>query len=79
MNCPLHENTKGLVSAELLKKFKKVSSHPLPVLIQTDHRYLHIIQGSWLVNTARGAICDADAVKAAVASGHLLGYAGDGG
>lgn len=56
VNCPLHENTKGLVSAELLKKFKK---------------------GSWLVNTARGAICDADAVKAAVASGHLLGYAGD--
>ena len=34
-------------------------------------------QGAWLVNTARGAICDKDAVKAAVESGQLSGYAGD--
>lgn len=34
-------------------------------------------KGSWLVNTARGAICDAEAVKEAVESGHLLGYGGD--
>lgn len=34
-------------------------------------------KGAWLVNTARGAICNADAVKAAVESGHLNGYAGD--
>lgn len=33
--------------------------------------------GSWLVNTARGAICDAQAVADAVNSGKLLGYAGD--
>ncbi|WVN90295.1 uncharacterized protein L203_105531 [Cryptococcus depauperatus CBS 7841] len=33
--------------------------------------------GSWLVNTARGAICDRQAVKRALASGHLRGYAGD--
>ena len=52
VNCPLHEGTKGLVNAELLKSFK-------------DH--------AWLVNTARGAICDNDAVAAAVKSGKLNG------
>ncbi|KAF5351744.1 hypothetical protein D9756_007586 [Leucocoprinus leucothites] len=56
VNCPLHEGTRGLVNAELLKHFKK---------------------GAWLVNTARGAICDKDAVAAAIKSGHLNGYAGD--
>lgn len=34
-------------------------------------------KGSWLVNTARGAICDTDAVAEALKSGHLLGYGGD--
>ncbi|MFP5070980.1 NAD-dependent formate dehydrogenase [Pseudonocardia nantongensis] len=33
--------------------------------------------GSWLVNTARGAIADADAVREACESGQLAGYAGD--
>ncbi|KAF8638080.1 hypothetical protein AX16_010712 [Volvariella volvacea WC 439] len=56
VNCPLHEGTRGLVNAELLKHFKK---------------------GAWLVNTARGAICDKDAVAAALKSGHLAGYSGD--
>jgi len=56
VNCPLHEGTKGLVNAELLKSFKK---------------------GAYLVNTARGAICDKDAVAAALKSGQLGGYSGD--
>jgi formate dehydrogenase len=55
VNCPLHEGTRGLVNAELLKHFKK---------------------GAWLVNTARGAICDKDAVAAALVSGQISGYAG---
>ena len=37
----------------------------------------HFKKGAWLVNTARGAICDADAVAQAVRSGQLNGYAGD--
>ncbi|KAH9833044.1 NAD-dependent formate dehydrogenase [Rhodofomes roseus] len=56
VNAPLHEGTRGLVNADLLKHFKK---------------------GAYLVNTARGAICDRDAVAAALKSGHLSGYAGD--
>jgi formate dehydrogenase len=34
-------------------------------------------RNSWLVNTARGAICDRHAVADALKSGQLLGYAGD--
>ncbi|TBU33860.1 NAD-dependent formate dehydrogenase [Dichomitus squalens] len=56
VNCPLHEGTRGLVNADLLKHFKK---------------------GAWLVNTARGAICDKDAVAEALKSGQLAGYSGD--
>jgi formate dehydrogenase len=56
VNCPLHENTRGLVNSELLEHFK---------------------HGAWLVNTARGAICDKAAVANALASGRLRGYAGD--
>jgi hypothetical protein len=37
----------------------------------------HFKKGSWLVNTARGAICDKDAVAEALKSGHLNGYSGD--
>ncbi|KAF7790347.1 hypothetical protein EIP86_001302 [Pleurotus ostreatoroseus] len=37
----------------------------------------HFKPGAWLVNTARGAICNAEDVAAAVKSGHLRGYAGD--
>lgn len=56
VNAPLHEGTRGLVNADLLKHFKK---------------------GAWLVNTARGAICDKDAVAASIKAGHINGYAGD--
>ena len=34
-------------------------------------------RGSYIVNTARGKICDRDAVVRALESGQLAGYAGD--
>jgi len=37
----------------------------------------HFKKGAWLVNTARGAICNADDVAAALKSGQLNGYSGD--
>ena len=33
----------------------------------------HFKKGAWLVNTARGAICDKDAVAEALKSGQLTG------
>ncbi|EEB99808.1 hypothetical protein MPER_00415 [Moniliophthora perniciosa FA553] len=33
--------------------------------------------GAWIVKTARGAICDKDAIARALASGQISGYAGD--
>ena len=37
----------------------------------------HFKKGAWLVNTARGAICNAEDIAAALGSGRLNGYAGD--
>jgi formate dehydrogenase len=34
-------------------------------------------RGSYLINTARGKICDRDAVVNALRAGQLAGYAGD--
>lgn len=34
-------------------------------------------KGAWIVNTARGAICDKDAIAEAINSGRLNGYGGD--
>lgn len=33
--------------------------------------------GAWIVNTARGALCVAEDIAAALKSGHIAGYAGD--
>jgi len=37
----------------------------------------HVKKGAWIINTARGAICDAEAIAEAVNSGHISGYGGD--
>jgi len=37
----------------------------------------HVKKGAWIVNTARGAICDRAAIKEALESGHINGYSGD--
>ncbi|KAK0566859.1 formate dehydrogenase (NAD+) [Tilletia horrida] len=37
----------------------------------------HMKHGAWIVNTARGAICNAEDIKRAVDSGRLRGYGGD--
>jgi len=37
----------------------------------------YLKDGCWVVNTARGAIVNAEAMKAAVESGKVLGYAGE--
>ena len=45
--------------------------------IFNDEMFSLMKRGSYLVNTARGALCDRDAVVRALKSGHLAGYTGD--
>ncbi|KAI0367722.1 NAD-dependent formate dehydrogenase [Pilatotrama ljubarskyi] len=56
INAPLHDGTRNLVNADLLKRFKR---------------------GAWIVNTARGAIRNAEDIASALKFGQLNGYAGD--
>jgi formate dehydrogenase len=53
-----------------------------PLHPETEHRFNDRLigqmkRGAYLVNTARGKICDRDAVVRALESGQLAGYAGD--
>ena len=53
-----------------------------PLHPQTEHMFDDALigsmkRGAYLVNTARGKICDRDAVVRALKSGQLAGYAGD--
>jgi formate dehydrogenase len=58
-----------------------VSIH-CPLTPQTEHLFNDALlgkmkRGSYIVNTARGAICDQDAIVRALETGQLAGYAGD--
>ncbi len=71
-----HETVESLVSA-----CDVVSIH-CPLHPETEHMFNDELigkmrRGSYIVNTARGKICDRDAVARALESGHLAGYAGD--
>ncbi len=71
-----HENVESLVQA-----CDVVSIH-CPLHPETEHMFNdELIQkmkrGSYIVNTARGKICDREAIARALESGHLAGYAGD--
>jgi formate dehydrogenase len=51
--------------------------HPETEHLFNDELLAKMKRGSYLVNTARGKICDRDAVARALESGQLAGYAGD--
>jgi len=51
--------------------------HPETEHLFNDEMIAKMKRGSYIVNTARGKICDRDAVVRALESGHLAGYAGD--
>jgi formate dehydrogenase len=51
--------------------------HPETEHLFDDGMFGRMKRGTYLVNTARGKICDRDAVVRALESGRLAGYAGD--
>ncbi len=76
LNLTFHPTVESLVAA-----CDVVSIHA-PLHPETEHLFndgmLHKMKrGAYLINTARGKICDRDAVARALESGQLAGYAGD--
>ena len=76
MGLTFHETVDSLVSA-----CDVVSIH-CPLHPETEHMFNDELigkmrRGSYIVNTARGKICDREAIARALESGHLAGYAGD--
>ena len=68
--------------AESLVKVCDVVTINTPLHPETEHMFDDELigtmkRGAYLVNTARGKICDRDAVVRALESGQLAGYAGD--
>jgi len=51
--------------------------HPETEHLFDDEMFGRMKRGTYLINTARGKICDRDAVVRALESGQLAGYAGD--
>jgi formate dehydrogenase len=51
--------------------------HPETEHMFNDQLIAQMKRGAYLINTARGKICDRDAVVRALTSGQLAGYAGD--
>lgn len=66
---------------EMVKVCDAISIHA-PLHPETEHMFNDALiskmkRGAYIVNTARGKICDRDAVARALKSGQLAGYAGD--
>jgi len=69
-------------NVESLVRVCDVVSINAPLHPETEHLFDadligQMKRGAYLVNTARGKICDRDAVARACETGHLAGYAGD--
>ena len=68
--------------AESLVRVCDVVTINAPLHPETEHLFDDVLiakmkRGAYIVNTARGKICDRDAVARALESGQLAGYAGD--
>ena len=82
---PALEKELGLTfhpDAESLVKVCDVVTINTPLHPETEHMFNDALigkmkHGAYLINTARGKICDRDAVARALEKGQLAGYAGD--
>ena len=76
LNLTFHESVESMV------KVCDVVTINCPLHPETEHLFDETMinkmkKGAYIVNTARGKICDKDAIAAAIKSGQLSGYAGD--
>jgi formate dehydrogenase len=76
LNLTFHSNVESMV------KVCDVVTINVPLHPETEHMFNDALiakmkRGAYIVNTARGKICDRDAIVRALDSGQLAGYAGD--
>ena len=76
LNLTFHDSVESMV------KVCDVVTINCPLHPETEHLFDEKMinkmkKGAYIVNTARGKICDKDAIAAALKSGQLSGYAGD--
>ncbi len=76
LNLTFHESVESMV------KVCDVVTINCPLHPETEHMFNDELigkmkRGAYIVNTARGKICDKDAIARALESGQLSGYAGD--
>jgi len=76
LNLTYHENVDSMVKVCDVVTINAPLYHATENLFN-DELISKMKRGAYLVNTARGKICDRDAVVRALESGQLAGYAGD--
>jgi formate dehydrogenase len=76
LDLTFHSNAESMVSVCDVVTIN-APLHPETENLFNDAMIAKMKRGAYLVNTARGKICDRDAVARALESGQLAGYAGD--
>ena len=76
LNLTHHESVESLVSICDVVTIN-CPLHPETEHLFNDELIAKMKRGAYIVNTARGKICDRDAIARALESGQLSGYAGD--
>lgn len=76
LDLTFHESPEALAASVDVVSIH-VPLHPETEGLFNDELIGKMKRGAYIVNTARGRICDRDAVVRALESGHLGGYAGD--
>jgi formate dehydrogenase len=76
LNVTYHDDVESLVRACDVVTIN-TPLHPETEHLFDDAMLAKMKRGAYLVNTARGKICDRDAIARALESGQLAGYAGD--
>merc|ERR1711900_115422 len=76
LNVTVHDSVESMI------KVCDVVTINCPLHPETEHLFDETMlnsmkRGSYIVNTARGKICDRNAIRDALESGQLAGYAGD--